>query len=418
MKRLIIWSIIGTGISSIAVQLITIREFLSQFHGNEITISLVLFCWLFITAIGSLLARMFKKSSLSLYALLCVLIALWPLLQLIFIRGFREAIFIHGLSPGFYQIFFYILITTAPYCLLVGFILPYALKVMNDNHLPFSSGELYITDNVGDILGGILFSFILVYWMKPFKSIAFTSALLVLVAILLFISARSILGPLIAFLSTCVFYFFLLNTPFELSTLSLQYGNIVRYMESPYGRIVVTKEGPQHTFWESGAPLYSDLNVIKSEEKIHYSLSQLENPERILLVSGGLGETLDEISKYSPKEIDYVELDPHLTNAAQELGFIKEKPFLNIRREFFWQGSDSSGTVVILRTSALFHGGLDLRSGFSKLPIQSCCNATTVLSNDLENLISDNPVTQVVGMDSVRVNKPMCAPLRCINVSE
>ena len=330
MKRLIIWSIIGTGISSIAVQLITIREFLSQFHGNEITISLVLFCWLFITAMGSLLARMFKKSSLSWYALLCVIIALWPLLQLIFIRGFRETIFIHGLSPGFYQIFFYILITTAPYCLLVGFILPYALKVMNDNQMPFSSGELYITDNVGDIIGGVLFSFILVYWMKPFRSIAFTSALLVLVAILLFINTRSILGPLMALLSTCVFYFFLLNASFELFTLSLQYGNIVRYMESPYGRIVVTKEGPQHTFWESGTPLYSDLNIIKSEEKIHYALSQLKNIERILLVSGGLGETLGEISKYHPKEVDYVELDPHLTAAAQELGFIKEESFLNI----------------------------------------------------------------------------------------
>ncbi len=330
MKRLIIWSIIGTGISSIAVQLITIREFLSQFQGNEITISLVLFCWLFLTAIGSLLARAVKKSSLALYALLCVVIALWPLLQLVFIRGFREVIFIHGLSPGFYQIFFYILVTTTPYCLLVGFILPYALTVLKDNHFPFTSGELYIQDNMGDILGGTLFSFFLVYWMKPFKSIAFTSGLLVLVAILLLINTRSIWGPLLAFLSTCIFYFFLLNAPFELSTLSVQYGNIVRYMESPYGRIVITKEGPQHTFWESGIPLYSDLNIIKSEEKIHYPLSQLENIGAILLVSGGLGETQDEILKYHPKEIDYVDLDPYLAKAAQELGFIKENPFLTI----------------------------------------------------------------------------------------
>ena len=31
-KRLLVWSIIGTGISSVTVQLITIREFLTQFH--------------------------------------------------------------------------------------------------------------------------------------------------------------------------------------------------------------------------------------------------------------------------------------------------------------------------------------------------------------------------------------------------
>ena len=51
---LILWSVIGTGISSITVQVVTIREFLSQFQGNEITISLTLFCWLLLTGLGSL----------------------------------------------------------------------------------------------------------------------------------------------------------------------------------------------------------------------------------------------------------------------------------------------------------------------------------------------------------------------------
>ena len=45
-RRLVIWSVIGVGISSVNVQLVTIREFLSQFQGNEIVISLTLFCWL------------------------------------------------------------------------------------------------------------------------------------------------------------------------------------------------------------------------------------------------------------------------------------------------------------------------------------------------------------------------------------
>ena len=171
-KRLIIWSIIGTGISSIAVQLVTIREFLSQFHGNEITISLVLFCWLLLTGIGSLCAKLFRRSSLTLYTLLTVLTAIWPLIQILFIRGFRETVFIHGVSPGFHQIFFYITATTTPYCLLVGFILPYELMVLNDNRYAFTSGELYITDSIGDITGGVVFSFILVYWFNPFKIIS------------------------------------------------------------------------------------------------------------------------------------------------------------------------------------------------------------------------------------------------------
>jgi len=330
-KRLIIWSIIGTGISSIAVQLVTIREFLSQFHGNEITISLVLFCWLLLTGLGSLAAKFVKRSSLTFYALLIILMGVWPLIQIILIRDFRETIFIHGVSPGFHQIFFYIMATMTPYCFMVGFILPHSLKVLHDNYYRFTSGELYLTDSIGDISGGILFSFILVYWVKPFKTIAITSGLMIIVGLILLFVARRYYLLLPTVLSICLFYLFALNAHFETSTLSKQYGDIVQYLESPYGRIVITKEGPQHTFWESGAPFYSDANIINSEEKIHYALSQLGRVEYVLLVSGGLGETLGEVEKYHPKHIDYVELDPNLTGAAQELGFIRKIPFLTIK---------------------------------------------------------------------------------------
>jgi len=331
VKRLIIWSIIGTGISSIAVQLVTIREFLSQFHGNEVTISLVLFSWLLLTGLGSLAAKLVKRSSLTFYALLSIFMAIWPLMQIMLIRELRETIFIHGVSPGFHQIFFYILTTTTLYCLMVGFILPYSLKVLHDNGYPFTSGELYLTDSVGDIFGGILFSFILVYWVKPFKAIAITSGLMIIVGLIILYLSRRYYLLLPTALSISLFYLFSLNSHFETATLSEQYGDIVQYLESPYGRIVITKEAPQHTFWESGAPLYSDANIINSEEKIHYALCQLDGVQHVLLVSGGLGETLGEVAKYHPKHVDYVELDPYLTGAALDLGVIKKTPFLSIQ---------------------------------------------------------------------------------------
>ena len=330
IKRLIIWSVIGTGISSITVQLVTIREFLTQFHGNEITISLTLFSWLLFTGIGSHIAKFYKPSSLTIYSLLILFLALWPLPQLIFIRQFREAVFIHGVSPGFYQIFFYITATTSIYCLLVGFILPHALVVLHADHHSFTSGELYITDNIGDILGGIIFSFILVYWLKPFKTIAVTSGVLILTAVFLMISLRKYFLLILSCVLISAFYMFGLNAHFEESVLSGQYGDIVKYLESPFGRIVITREGPQNTFWESGLPLYSNADVINSEEKVHYPMSQLEKVGNVLVISGGLGETLDEISKYNPEHIDYVELDPYLTGTALDLGFLKKSPSISI----------------------------------------------------------------------------------------
>jgi spermidine synthase len=330
LKRLIIWSIIGTGISSVATQLLTIREFLTQFSGNEITISLVMFCWLMLTGMGAFAAKFLKGGGERSYALLILIIAIWPLIQIIGIRQFREIFFTHGISPGFYPILLYISLAIAPYCLLTGFILPYSQYVLNRAQLSFESGHLYITDSVGDITGGALFSFVLVYWLKPFPIIAVTSSLLILIALLLIWNQRRPL-LLTGVLMVCsLFYIFSANHRFESSTLADQYGDIVRYIESPYGRIVITREGPQYTFWESGLPLYSDSNTIDAEEKVHYPLSQIEHSKRILLISGGLGRTLTEVFKHGPKHVDYVELDPALTRAADDAGIIEKSPSLSI----------------------------------------------------------------------------------------
>ncbi len=323
-------SIVGVGISSVTTQIITIREFLSQFHGNEITISLVIFCWLVLTGLGTLLTKCFKKASLGTYLVLTLIIGVWPLLQIAGIRIFRESFFTHGVSPGFYPILLYIAVTIAPYCLLTGFILPYTQKLFHHFHIPFESGELYITDSFGDILGGALFSFLLVYWFKPFVLIALTAAFLILVTILMMglFNRRGFL--FFAIPMTALFFVLALMPSAEIQTLKGQYGHIVKYAESPFGRIVVSKEGPQYTFWESGTPLYSGSNLIEAEEKIHYPLSQLENVEKVLLVSGGMGDTLLEIDKHNPVLVDYVELDPALTQTAASLKMIPEFRFLNI----------------------------------------------------------------------------------------
>jgi len=326
LTSLIVISVIGTGISSIAIQIITVREFLSQFAGNEITISLVLFCWLMVGGFGSLVSKYFTTKSVAAYSVISLITALFPLIQISSIRVFRDSIFIHGESPGFYPIFFFILTFSAPYAFLIGFLLPYSLSVIRAQGGEFSSGQLYITDNIGDIAGGVLFSFILVYLLSPFQIIVITSSLLILVSLVLLIRARGYLLFAAGVLSVAVFLCFSLEKDVELKTLQNQYGpDIVSYQESPYGRIVLTRERGQYTIWESGSPTYSTFTITAAEEKVHYPLSQVDHIEDVLLVGGGIGETLDEIMKYSPRRIDYVELDPTLITLARTSGLLDPK---------------------------------------------------------------------------------------------
>jgi spermidine synthase len=330
LYRLAVASIIGVGISSVTTQILTIREFLSQFHGNEITIGLVVFCWLVLTGLGTLGAKFFKKASPGVYLMLTLMIGVWPLFQVAGVRVFRELFFTHGVSPGFYPILMVVASTIAPYCLITGFILPYTQKLFHHFHIPFESGELYITDSAGDILGGMLFSFLLVYWLKPFAAIALCASFLISATLLMMgmLKGWRFLVPSMA-IAAC-FYMAALMPSLEIRTLKVQYGDIVDHVESPFGRIVVSKEATQYTFWESGTPLYSNANVTEAEEKVHYPLSQLKRVEKVLLVSGGLGDTLKEMAKYKPARVDYVELDPELTRTALRLKMIPKVPFLNV----------------------------------------------------------------------------------------
>ena len=290
----------------------------------------MLFVWLVSTGVGSFVSKFPASCSAVFYVGMILLVALWPCAQLILIRFLRDLIFVHGTSPGFYAIFSFILGLAGFYCLLVGFVLPYALRLLRETDALFSTGGIYILDAVGDIIGGTLFSFILVYWTRPLVTIAITSSLLVLVAVrILLVTRRSaLLG--VALPVCAVFYLASFYFPFDLATLAGQYGKILCYRESPYGRVIVSQEGLQHTFWESGLPIYSDADVVNAEEKVHYPLSQIDQVRDVLLVSGGLGETLTEVFKHGTKRVDYLELDPYLTQVAEELGFIKKVPGLNV----------------------------------------------------------------------------------------
>ncbi len=328
--KLILASIVGIGISSIANQILIIREFLSQFHGNEITISVVIFCWLMVGGCGSLFSRLSQKGSISLYALLVFFAAILPLVQLILIRILRDMVFIHGSSAGFYPILLYIFSMTFFYCFLIGLVLPYSQKAVAKTGHSLDTGLLYLVDNIGDITGGALLSFFLIYLFRPFSIIALTSISLILISlVMLYYQKRLILFVSCAAISV-LFLAYSLNGSFEKKTLAPQYGNIIEYMESPYGRIVITGEDAQYTFWESGSPLYFEQDIARSEEKVHYTLSQLNLVRNVLLISGGLGRTIKEIQKYHPEHIDYVELDPYITDAGLRLHIIQRSPNLSI----------------------------------------------------------------------------------------
>jgi spermidine synthase len=56
-------------------------------------------------------------------------------------------------------------------------------------------------------------------------------------------------------------------------------------------------------------PGLSSQDPALAEEIVHFPLSQVDRPRRLLLVSA-VGGMMAEVAKYRPDRVDYVELDP------------------------------------------------------------------------------------------------------------
>ena len=319
--------VIATGIGSVITQLLTIREFLCLLNGNELVIALILFNWLFIGALGTLLARPFgrRPSVRKLWAASLALIILAPV-QLMSIRRMYELVFVSGSSVGFYPTLIYTFITTAPYALLIGFVLPYSLVVIRTRIPQYSGTRIYIFDNLGDVCGGALFSFVLIYFATPFQAVAAGHLPLVAALFCLYRTAYPdtawpvpVAGTLLALMTLAGAMIL------EMPSLAPRTGHLAFYQETPFGRLRVVQDREQTTIFQNGQPVFYSQSQGAAETAVHYPLAQIPDPDQILLISADR-QMMQEALKHEVDGIDYVEIDPALTRVEHRFGLLFDHP--------------------------------------------------------------------------------------------
>jgi spermidine synthase len=333
-KRLLFLAITALGISSIITQLTVIREFLSVFNGNELVFGIILANWLLLTGMGSYLGKYIEKIKQKLtFLVICQLaIAFLPFFHIYLIRALRNVLFVPGLMISLVDIIFYSFVLLLPYCVVSGFLLVLYVYTYSTRRDAAQIGKVYFLDNIGDIIGGFLFSFILIYFLNPFQ-MAFFIMLLNLAAAIMISSfiRRRFLGVFVVLLLIVLTIFFLTVDLNTLSTKKLfKDQELVYQRSSPYGNVVVTRTRNQFNFFENGVPLFTTENVMSNEEVVHYAMVQADNPKSVLLVSGGVAGTIGEIAKYNVERIDYVELDPLIISLGKRYTTNLDNEKLNI----------------------------------------------------------------------------------------
>jgi spermidine synthase len=326
------------GLSGIVAQILLLRELLTSFLGNELTLGIILANWLILEAIGSFIIgksveKVERKIEVFVFFQLFFSVALPFTIYLC--RIFKNILLTTpgeglGFAPIFYSSFLILLPIAIPH----GALFTYGSKLYSQyiRKDVSSIGKVYALESIGSIIGGLLMTFLLVQYLNSFKITFILSLTNTLISIFLlwpksgisrptFQKSLWILSILLSFLFACSLLS-QTSSAIHQSSIHSQWRNlnVVHNENSIYGNITVTKSGEQFTFFTNGVPSITTPvpDVASIEDFVHFPMLFHEKPESVLILSGGVGGMIHEILKYPVKHVDYVELDPLLLKLVQK----------------------------------------------------------------------------------------------------
>ncbi len=306
--------IISLGFSAILAQIVLLREFLLLFNGNELICGLILANWMILTGTGAYFGKLKKNSGYSknfiFFAL--ILLGLIPPVTVFLLNNLKNIVFVPGIEIGLFQILYSSLIILIPFCMLSGFLFTYLAAKLSDDFKVNLIEKAYAYECIGSIIGGGLFSFLLVYFFSTFRILGILLFINVIIALSLALRSKLTIDKaviLIISLSFCITAFATDLDSFSKSAL-FKNQELIFLKDTPYGNLAITKTGDQKNFYENNVLLFTTDNMAENEEAVHYAMIQHPNPENVLLISGGISGITDEILKYDVLKIDYVEINP------------------------------------------------------------------------------------------------------------
>ncbi len=325
-----------SGILSVLSQNILIREIYTIFHGNELTYGLVVAFWLLGAGTGAFWGRKANEKKLYLPFLVLSLYLPFSIYLLRFLPGFLNY------KPGeMFSISLLLIQTTLIlFPIYFNFGLIFAMGQKKFSNL--SKNDLkgitrpYIVDSFGDLLGGIIFSYVFVSFFSPAKKLILVSVLFLLPVILL--KGKNFIPLILVFISISIFPG--LENAVKKTYERLYTGFKVKdIIETKYGRYMEIKKDGQFSLFSNGILSYTYPDRITSEY-IHIPLLLSPYHEKNILFLGiaGPGEIM-ELTKYKNLTIVHADsklqkrLKKHIDDLSlQKISFIASDPRLFLKK--------------------------------------------------------------------------------------
>jgi len=312
------------GFTSVIMQVLSLREFLVIFYGNEISMGIVLANWLFWTATGSFFFGRFTRHYPKPYFIMAVLqisLAIIVPFTILLIR-YSKALFqplpgeIMGILPMVIDSF----LVLAPFCILSGGLFSsgtYLHSKQRKTNLGTSSSRVYLWEAAGAGLAGVISGFWLIPHFTSLQIAFIVSFCNLFASCWLIIRNTSSKYRLMIIPTNILILLFITIFGSKLNEISLKFlwkgFRLKDIRNSIYGNLVLVETNGLKTIYQNGLVIYNLPDPASAEETVHYPLLMHSNPEYVLLISGGLNGSLQEALKHPTiRHIDYLELDPTL----------------------------------------------------------------------------------------------------------
>ena len=319
-------SLILIGFTAAVAQIVLLRELMVVFHGNEISIGVMLASWLFWTAAGSNLAGRVgarARHPRRLVAAIQVLIAAALPATVVAVRaskGLLQTVPGEVLGPG--PMLLTSLAALGPLCVLSG-----ALFTAGSRLYSSTAGEatpqVYRWEALGSCGGGLVAGLVLIRHLGSLEIAWLLAALNLMAASGLAITVRWLRHTTVGALFAIAAALGLAGATRSWEAMSQQRfwrgQNLIAARNSMYGSLAVVGTEGSRSVYENGVVLFNVPDPSAAEEAVHYALLEHPAPRSLLLIGGGVNGSIAEALRHpSLERVEYVELDPAILDLARD----------------------------------------------------------------------------------------------------